>query len=45
VTNQLGLFGLARRQDATLMLAQHHRDGDAARKGIQKGYRDSSAHP
>jgi len=33
-TNQLGLFGLARRHDATLMLAQHHRDGDAARKGI-----------
>jgi len=34
-TNQLGLFGLARRQDATLVLAQHHRDGDAARKGVK----------
>jgi len=34
-TNQLGLFGLARCHDATLMLTQHHRDGDAARKGVE----------
>jgi hypothetical protein len=34
-TNQLGLFGLARRQDATLVLAQHHRDGDAPGKGVE----------
>jgi len=33
--NQLGLFGLPRRHDATLVLAQHHRDGDAARKGVE----------